>query len=284
MLNKRNALLSSAYMLVSHGSRDVRTRCTVKKLAEQVSVLLASRNIQATGVIESQKYSLPSSFSPNSQTSVTTIASMVLTDRGCPLVETGVLELASIPLHQQIKQFAVEARRAGCERVKVLPLFLLPGVHVRGDICAEVEQAQAIIGDTIIIEQLPYLGSNADLMQLWISRLRGKANARILFSHGTKRVGGNERVEQTAAELEAITAYLSVSPFLEEKLESLIISGQRTVAIQPYLLFEGRVMEAMELEVMRLQTRFPQVQLLLGKTLSATAELAPLIIKEMLTS
>ena len=281
MLFNQNELQSSAYMLVSHGSRDIRTQWAVNKLAEQVYVLLASQNIQASAIVESQKANLAGSCLPNFQTGAIATASIALTKMGCPLVETGVLELASIPLHQQITQFAAEARRAGCERVKVLPLFLLPGIHATEDMYAEIEQASAVVGDAIAIEQLPYLGSDANLTQLWRSRLRGEADARILFSHGTKQVDGNKRVEQKAEELKATTAYLSVPPYLEEKLELLIIQGQRNITIQPYLLFEGRVIEAMELEVMRLQTRFPQVRLSLGKPLGATAELATLIVEGM---
>ena len=281
MLFNRNSLLSSAYMLVSHGSRDVRTRWAVEKLAERVYVLLASQSIQAIGVVEYRE-SNSSFFLSDSLTSIATTASMVLTNMGCPLVETGTLELASLPLHQQIQRFAAEALQAGYKQVKVLPLFLLPGIHVTEDIYAEIEQARAVVGNAIAIEQLSYLGSNDDLTQLWASRLRGEADAKILFSHGTKRGRGNERVEQTAETLRAMTAYLSMPPCLEEKLEILIMSERRNIIIQPYLLFEGRIMEEMELEVMRLQTKFPQLQLSLGKPLGATAELATLIVEGML--
>ncbi|MGV2831337.1 sirohydrochlorin chelatase [Myxosarcina sp. GI1(2024)] len=258
MLFNRNLLLSSAYMLVTHGSRDVRARWAVDKLTEQVSVLLASQNIQVAGVIESQKSNFLTSYASDTQAGVTTTASMILTNMGCPLVETGTLESASLPLHRQVQQFAISAQRAYCKRVKVLPLFLLPGIHVTEDICAEIDRAREILGDAIAIEQLPYLGSDAKLTQLWANRLVGtEADAKILFSHGTKRSGGNRTVEETAKQLGAITAYLSVSPSLDEKLELLVASGKRTIAIQPYLLCQGRIMEAMELEVMTLQTRFP---------------------------
>ena len=282
MSNNRNPLLSSAYMLVSHGSRDVRTRWAVEELAERVSVLLVSRNIQATGVIESQKYSLPSSTSPDSQVSVTTTASMVLTNMGCPLVGTGTLELAPLPLHEQIQQFALEALDSGCERIKILPLFLLPGIHVTEDICAEIEQARAILSDAIAIKQLPHLGAS-NLTELCAKRLRKvDAGARILFSHGTKKLSGNKIVEEIAEQLGATATYLSVSPFFEEKLLILIASGQKSIAVQPYLLFEGKTMSAIEQKVMTLQTQFPQVQLILDRPLGATAELATLIVEQML--
>ena len=282
MLNNHDPLLSSAYMFVSHGSRDVRTRWAVEELAERVSVLLASRNIRVTGVIESQKSSLPSSFSPNSQTSVTTTASMVLTNMGCPLVETGTLEFAPLPLHQQIQQFAAEALDTGCERIKILPLFLLPGIHVTEDICAQIEQARAVFGNAIAIEQLPYLGAS-NLTELCAKRLRKvEADARILFSHGTKKLSGNKTVEEIAEQLGATATYLSVPPLFEEKLPMLIASGQKSIAIQPYLLFEGKTMGAFEQKVMTLQTQFPQVQLLLDRPLGATAELATLIVEQML--
>lgn len=284
MLLERNPSLSSAYLLVSHGSRELRAQWAMEKLAEKVNVLLTSQNIQVTGRIESRESNLIDNFAVSgAETSVITTASMVLTNMGCPLIETGTLELASLALHEKIQQFAIDALLAGCKQVKVLPLFLLPGVHVMEDICAEIEQAQAFVGDAIAINQLPYLGSYANLTQLWANRLVGvEADAKILLSHGTKRLGGNQAVEELAEQLGTIAAYLSVSPSLEEKLEILIVTGKRKIAIQPYLLFEGAIMDAITREVMTLQTRFPQVQLLLGQPLGATAELATLIVERMI--
>ncbi|NEP61366.1 MAG: sirohydrochlorin chelatase, partial [Symploca sp. SIO2G7] len=74
---------------------------------------------------------------------------LVVNQNRYPLVGTATLELAPSPLHEQIQQFANLALRVGCQEVQLLPLFLLPGVHVMEDIPAEAAQAQANLGDSI---------------------------------------------------------------------------------------------------------------------------------------
>jgi sirohydrochlorin cobaltochelatase len=66
---------------------------------------------------------------------------------GGPLVGTACLEVGAVPLHQQIVAFSRRARAAGAQRVRLVPLFLLAGVHVMEDIPAEVEQARQGLPD-----------------------------------------------------------------------------------------------------------------------------------------
>ncbi|WP_256386701.1 sirohydrochlorin chelatase [Hydrocoleum sp. CS-953] len=52
---------------------------------------------------------------------------------------TGVLELGPKPLHQQIEDFWEYTRSLNITQMQIIPLFLLPGVHVTEDIPAEIE-------------------------------------------------------------------------------------------------------------------------------------------------
>ncbi|HEY9872546.1 MAG TPA: CbiX/SirB N-terminal domain-containing protein, partial [Candidatus Obscuribacterales bacterium] len=130
---------SSAYLLVSHGSRDPRPQVAVEQLAELLKVRLEG----VSGVLTPPKprYLAMSLLveTPNSVIHK-------------PLVGTATLELAPLPLHEQIRQFADRAKSFGCKHLVVLPLFLLPGVHVMEDIPAEVALAQKAIGSDLIID------------------------------------------------------------------------------------------------------------------------------------
>ncbi len=104
------------------------------------------------------------------------------------------LEMSPQPLHEQIQKFAKSAfGDAGVglhqlsqneNRLKILPLFLLPGVHVMTDIPTEVALAQQAIGQDIIIDLQPHLGSHPNLEKLLAKQISTiKAEAWILLAH-----------------------------------------------------------------------------------------------------
>ena len=98
--------MSTAYFLVAHGSRDPRPQIALEQLAEQLRLRLSP-----------------------------TLS---------PLIETGILECAALSLSQQLQQFANTISPRRITQIKILPLFLLPGVHVKEDIPVEVAIAQHI--------------------------------------------------------------------------------------------------------------------------------------------
>ncbi|XTZ20227.1 MAG: sirohydrochlorin chelatase [cyanobacterium endosymbiont of Rhopalodia fuxianensis] len=55
-----------------------------------------------------------------------------------PLIETSPLELTSVSLSHRIQKLGEKAKIQGIQNLKIIPLFLLPGVHVREDIAEEV--------------------------------------------------------------------------------------------------------------------------------------------------
>ncbi len=240
--------LFSAYLLTTHGSRDFRSQLALEQLTKLIRI-----------EIETQPDAIE-----------------------YPIVNTGTLEFNSLPLSQQIQQFAKEALVLGYQRLQLLPLFLLPGVHVTEDIPQAIASAQTLMGEEILITQLPCLGTNIDLVKLWTNRLVGIcADATVLLSHGTRRSGGNRIVETTAQQLSALTAYCSVSPSLDNRITMLAKAKCKRIVILPHVLFDGAIMDAIASQVTRLQQQLPQVQLILEQPLGATADLAKLIVAGM---
>jgi len=196
-----------------------------------------------------------------------------------PLVGTAALELAPTPLHQQILEFAKIALGYGYKQIELLPIFLLPGVHVREDIPGEVVLAQECLGQTVVLKQRPHLGSNPGLATMlqrnWATV---EADAKILLSHGTRRRGGNQVVEAVADYLGAVAAYWSVQPTLEEQITVLAGAGYQKIAIAPYFLFSGGITDAIAQSVVSLQEQFSKLDLSLCNPIGVSWELADLIV------
>lgn len=234
-----------AYLLVFHGSLDPRPQASLERLAELVS--------------QSQTRSEATSWAK-------------------PMVGTASLELSPVPLHQQIKEFAVRALPFGYTNIQVVPLFLLPGVHVMEDIPTEVTLAQQALGQEAQIDLRPYLGNNPGLEHLLATQLAAiKAEAWILLAHGSRRAGSKQQVEAMATRLEAISAYWAVPPSLELRVQELVSAGHQQIGILPYFLFAGGITDAIAQSVAQLKVQFPSTDFRLAEPLGASPELADLI-------
>jgi sirohydrochlorin cobaltochelatase len=238
--------LRSTYLLVSHGSRDPRPQVALENLAQLLSDNLAH------------------SF---------------------PAVATATLELGPAPLHEQICSFGERTLSLGLTHLQILPVFLLPGVHVADDIPAEVEIAQKTFGSRLNIEVRPHLGSQVagltNLLKTQMQELAFLPNLLspkwIVLSHGSRRPGGNSTFEEIASQLGAETAYWSVKPSLEARIDSLVRGGHQQIGIVPYFLFNGGITDAIAKNVEQLQQQFPTAELHLANPLGASVELADLI-------
>jgi sirohydrochlorin cobaltochelatase len=206
-----------------------------------------------------------------------------------PLIGTAALELAPLPLHQQIQQFAqqVLASRQDDEQLAALsleicPLFLLPGVHVAEDIPAEVAIAQQNLGNQIKLNLRPYLGSYPTLWQLLHQSLEALSTpTKILLSHGSSRPESADLIESIAASVGALPAYWSISPSLEDRVTSLVQGGTQHIAIFPYFLFSGGITDAIAQTVEQLSQRFPTARLHLATPIGASADLAKVIVENI---
>jgi sirohydrochlorin cobaltochelatase len=257
----------SAYLLVSHGSKDPRPAIAMQKIAKMISSKVATnyQNLEK-------------------------------------LIGTAYLELQPEPLHVQICEFVdriLQDRKQGDKgaggreqgnkgirensstgevlvNLKILPLFLIPGVHVMEDIPQEVELAEKILGEKIKIDLLPYLGTHPDLGKLFTPP-ETEGDARILISHGSRRAGFNQSVEILASSLNAIACYWAVPPNLETTIQQLVAAGKQKMTIIPYFLFAGGITDAIASHVEALKLQFPGVSLHLAAPLGASEDLANLI-------
>lgn len=267
--------LTSAYLLVAHGSRDPRPQVALQQLAQFVCEQLQHRQL-------AQEMSLPSPQRPpfthwNAET-VTAVLDRRGTEMNTPLVGTATLECSPIPLHQQIQQFASSALALGIHQIKILPLFLSPGVHVKEDLPAEVEIAQRAFNDRCRLQVQAHLGAHPGLLHLLATGMVAQsADAWILLAHGSRRVGANQPVEDLASHLGAVAAYWSVAPDLASHLERLQNLGYRRIAVVPYFLFAGTLTDAIAQRVDHLAHQFPRLDLQLAVPLEANSELASLI-------
>jgi sirohydrochlorin cobaltochelatase len=251
---------SSAYLLVSHGSRDPRPQIALEHLAK----LVTQRLQQRTPISAGQGIGQPS---------------------GRLLVGTAVLELAPLPLHQQIQQFAQQAISFGYEAVQIVPLFLLAGVHVMEDIPTEVEIARQQLQrqlHNIEVHVCTHLGSQDRLWQLLLNPIESMTTdpqvGKVVIAHGSRRTASNGVIEQIAAQIGALPAYWSVTPNLETQVTELIKRGHQQIAVLPYFLFEGGITDAIGQTVEQIKPQFPYAQIHLFPPIGATSALADRVV------
>lgn len=243
----------STYLLVSHGSHDPRPQEALEQLAKRLKDRISLRL-------------LPSSPSP--------------------VLATATLECSPVPLHQQIQQYAEYTRNLGLNQVEILPLFLLPGVHVKEDIPKEVAIAQEALGSTVNLKIKPYLGCQLSRLatELTYQITNISCDVWILLSHGSRRPQGNQPVEDLASRLGAIPAYWSISPRLESQIEALVQSGYHHIGILPYFIFAGGTTDAIAVLVEKLAGQFPQVKLQVTEPLSLNEGLIDLVADSLIES
>ncbi|MEA5597564.1 sirohydrochlorin chelatase [Rivularia sp. UHCC 0363] len=235
--------MSSAYLLVSHGSRDPRPEVAMEELARNLQNKLASN--------DKTQYAFN--------------------------VGTAYLELHPQPLHEQIVDFSRKAIADGCRHLKIIPLFLLPGIHVTEDIPQEVELAKKTLGEDIAIELQPYLGSHCGLQKLLTRKITDPSVGRIIVAHGSRRVEANTSIEETAISANAVAAYWAVSPSLKDIVAQLVADGKQKIAIIPYFLFPGGITDAIAESIQDLKLLFPRVNFQLYEPLGGNGELIDLI-------
>lgn len=264
--------LSSAYLLVVHGSRD----CQAISAASDLEQLLFLK-FQSNNILTQRKYiGTDLSFSESRFIPASNFPAR-------PMVETAALELSSLSLKESLISFAQTAWQKGYRSIRILPLFLAPGVHVQKDIPREITLAiKRINNDQLTIELSQYLGKYSGIVPLLsreFSQLSGEA--RILVSHGSYLPEVNYFSQKMAGQLGAEVAYWSRTPSLKQQIALQVAAGKSRIAIQPYFLFPGKITKAIAKEVERLQEENPELELIMGQSLGATEALAQVIFEEI---
>lgn len=199
-----------------------------------------------------------------------------------PLIEIAALELGTVPLNQSLVEFTQKAYSQDFNQVKVFPLFLAPGVHVKEDIPREISLAIKQVDERVIIKLSTFLGNYSEIAQLIVNEFESlEAQTRILVAHGSRLPGVADYYKSLANNVDAVNAYWSTSPNLESQVKIQVSAGNRKIAILPYFLFPGKITNAIANKVKELQAEYPNVELILGQPLGATEALAELIAKEI---
>lgn len=199
-----------------------------------------------------------------------------------PIVGTAYLEVTALPLHEQICEFGQRVKAMGVGQIKLVPIFLLRGVHVMEEIPAEVDLARQRLGSSLEVILCPHLGSHTGMGDLLCDRMRDvRTDRQVIVAHGSRRSGGNRSVDEIAAQLGAAVAFWAVPPTLESQLIDLMQAGYQRLAIIPYFLFAGGITDAITHMTEELAERFPRISIRLMPPLGATAELADLVVDLM---
>ena len=260
---------STAYLLVIHGSRNRKTQIAASKLKQ---MLIAELKSKSKDILCQLNY--PTRSFPRSESTIVNL------DRSPqnPLIDVAALELASLPLSENIINFAQTADYLGFKKIKIIPLFLVPGVHVTEDIPIEITRAIKQTNNQVTIELSPYLGKYSGMISLLAQKFSQlSAKTRILIAHGSRLPGVADYYQSLTGQLDAMIAYWSTTPNLNQQVKAQIAAGQRKIAILPYFLFPGKITEAIAKQVSELQLEHPKVELILGEPLGATPALAELI-------
>ena len=283
---------STAYLLISHGSRDPRPQEAMNRLADLVRKHLETDR-------EAAHLPLSNTYHEQDSAGKTTLLTRPLQKAlSAPpsevIVGTACLELAPISLSEQIYRFAVRLKAAGVSELKLLPMFLMPGVHVTKDIPAEVDAARELLKDDWLkLTLCPHLGSHSKITAVLASRLasagieagidnsrvKGGAKGSLLVAHGSRRPKGNQAIKGLAGQLGTAVAYWATPPDIESQVIDLMQQGCQKLTILPYFLFAGGITDAIVHRTEELAERFPSVNFRLLPTLGATDEVADLAVE-----
>ncbi len=101
----------------------------------------------------------------------------------------------------------------------------------------------------------------------------------ILLAHGSRRVDGNTAVEALATNLNGLTAYWSLTPNLESRLAKLNQEDTSVakVVVVPYFLFAGKITDAIAASIDALKLQFPTIKIYQAQPLGVNEGFADLI-------
>lgn len=272
----------TAYLLVYHGSRDPRPGQAAERLAQFVREQLESQPGAVT-------FRSRPSFNPDPAGLFERLPAAVcggdrsgsLEQRQVippPLVGTACLETGAMPLNQQLVNFGQRVAQAGITDIRIVPIFLLRGVHVLRDLPAEVQAAQQRLPG-LTLSLTTHLGDHPGLRSLVKERLQTTtADAWLLLAHGSRRPEGNRSIQALAQSLGGTTAYWAVPPHLDTQIIHLIQQGVHRLAILPYFLFTGSTTDAITQRTEEMAERFPGLGIHLLPPLGPSPQLAQLVV------
>ncbi|TAF54722.1 MAG: hypothetical protein EAZ61_05265 [Oscillatoriales cyanobacterium] len=230
--------LTTAYLLVSHGSRDPRPQAAIADLAQRLSQALVCP--VGWAILEFGQESLAVQIQQFAHTQRTVDQIYIV-----PLfLSSGVHVCDDIPA-----QIAIA--RSGLARETIVP-------EVRLAPFRRVSSTPGLI-------TLPHLGNAIDFSRSVRERMQHypDIDAWVTVAHGSRRMGGNAEVEAIATHLQREIpqphriAYWSRDGQLLEKIEELIALGHRTIGLLPHFLFPGKLTDGINATLQGLAKQFP---------------------------
>jgi sirohydrochlorin cobaltochelatase len=186
------------------------------------------------------------------------------------------LECSDVPLAGAIAQF-LQGQAGPPDQVQILPLFLLPGVHVREDIPEAIAQLEAQFPQ-VTFNLLDYLGKDGRLAPFLAPQFSPNSAAqRILIAHGSRRTGANPEIEKLAQALDAHAAYWATEPSLAQTLERCQRASINTFSCVPYFLFSGKIPGAIAQQITTLTEADPHLSIHLGRPFGTNPQCAQAI-------
>lgn len=232
----------SAYLLVAHGSRDPRSQTALHRLGQLVRQALQEQSGES------------------------------------PWVQTATLEFGPVPLKQQICDWGRSLQQQQTHQLVILPLFLLPGTHVKVDIPEVVATVRHFLDARMCIEVRSHLGSHSGLFKILRDAMPlTQVDRWILLAHGSRYPGGNQPIEDLAQQLGATAAYWSVQPSLRQTLTAVATQPGLNVGIKPYFLFTGSIIDTISREINQLECDFNHINLTFSLPLEPSVQLVGLI-------
>ncbi len=210
-----------AYLFLAHGSRDLRTT----KALQQLAAACRKR--------------LPNTSTP---------------------IGTAYLELSELPIADQIVLFANQSLQQGYQSIKILPLFLAPGMHVLTDLPIAIKMAQTQLVDRCQLQLLTHVGAHIGIEKILQYHSQHLPSPQILLAHGSKQAPAQQFLTTLAANLQAETAYWSIAPQLATVVAKLAAQQHPAIGILPYFLFPGHISTAITVVINELQSLFPDMQ------------------------
>jgi sirohydrochlorin cobaltochelatase len=172
------------------------------------------------------------------------------------LLSAAYLELSESDLATQVAAFAHQALAQGCQELRVLPLFLAPGVHASQDVPAALAATSLPLGCHLKLLE-PIGHSMAAVLQDIRSTLPPQT---ILLVHGSR--SSSQFLPELAAAIDCHLAYWAIptaqAPSFADCATAL--ADFPAVGILLYFLFPGKITTAITEHTNELRLRFPHVQ------------------------
>lgn len=181
------------------------------------------------------------------------------------------IELAEVLLDEGLRRAA-----QGADKVIVVPLILSAAGHVKAEIPEHIEGAREQFPNVEFI-YAPHIGANEDILKILKNNLKGvlktlampdpKTTGIVILGRGSSdRVANGELAklarwlyEDTEHELVDIAFTGITHPRLESAVQRQVKLGMTQIAILPYYLFTGLLIERIAEQVQRLQNQYPQI-------------------------